>query len=192
MKTIVVIGCGALGSHAIQFLRNDAAIRAVDFDRVETRNTQAQFHTLMGVRKNKAESLKSLMMMAFGSKLETRPFKMTADNVQELCVGANLVIDAMDNGASRRVLRTFTHFKGLPCLHGAIDADGTFGRVIWDEHFVVDDEDAPGAPTCEGGEHLPFIASVGAFLARAAQAFLTKGERVGFHITPRGVLRIEP
>lgn len=191
MKTIVVIGCGALGSHAIQFLRTTAAIRAVDFDRVEARNIQAQFHSIMGVRKNKTEALKNLMGMVFGVKMETRPFKMTADNVQELCAGAELVIDAMDNGASRRVLRTYTQFANLPCLHGAIDADGTFGRVIWDEHFVVDDEDAPGAPTCEGGEHLPFIASVAAFLARAAQAFLTKGERVGFHITPGGVLRIE-
>jgi hypothetical protein len=52
----------------------------------------------------------------------------------------------------------------------------------------VDDEDKEGGATCENGEFLPFIAITSAYLARAAQIYLQKGEKVGFSISPSGVI----
>ncbi len=69
-------------------------------------------------------------------------------------------------------------------------ATGSFGRVVWDESFAIDDEPEAGAKTCEDGAHLPFIALTAAYLARAAQEFLARGEKIGFHVSPAGAVRI--
>src|SRR5215207_8564154 len=43
-KRIAVCGIGALGSTAVQYLRNvDAELRLIDFDRVESKNLAAQW-----------------------------------------------------------------------------------------------------------------------------------------------------
>lgn len=76
------------------------------------------------------------------------------------------------------------------CLHGALAADAGFGRVIWDEQFVIDDESGAGAATCQDGEHLPFIAIVAAYLAQAAKIYLTTDQKVGYQVHAGGATRI--
>lgn len=77
----------------------------------------------------------------------------------------------------------------MPCLHGALAGDGSFARVAWTEQFTVD-EGVAGAPTCEGGEHLPFICWVAAHLAGALQAFVERGERRSAHVLPDRVVAL--
>lgn len=189
MKTAVIVGVGALGSHVAQFLRNEAALRIVDFDRVESKNILAQFHGKPSVGKGKVQSLQQSMNFLFGLKVEGIPHKLVADNAKEILGKADLVIDCLDNGASRTVVQQYVRGAGIPCLHGALAADGAYGRVVWDESFVIDFEPGTGAPTCEGGEHLPFIAVVSAYIARAAQEFLRNDRRIGFEVSPAGVIR---
>jgi hypothetical protein len=74
-------------------------------------------------------------------------------------------------------------------VHAAISADGTFGLVRWDERFTADAEDAPGQPTCEGGEHLPLIGLVAAALARAVQDFVQNGARHDAMVSLSGIVR---
>ena len=62
-------------------------------------------------------------------------------------VGPELAVDCFDNADSRIVLAEAAHARGLPLVHGALAADGTFGLVRWDERFTPDREDAPGQPT---------------------------------------------
>jgi molybdopterin/thiamine biosynthesis adenylyltransferase len=162
----------------------------IDFDRVEQKNVLAQFHGRPALGKNKAESLKQTMQLLFGTRTTVIPHRLTSDNATELLGGSALVLDCLDNGASRRVVQSFVRTAAVPCLHGALAADGSFARVVWDEAFLIDDEPQDGAPTCEGGEHLPFIALAAAHLARAAQLFLTSGERAGFQIHPGGAHRL--
>ena len=65
MTRMVVVGTGALGSHAVLFLRNvDATLRLIDFDRVEQRNTASQFHAKGSVGKLKVQSLQQSMKMS--------------------------------------------------------------------------------------------------------------------------------
>ena len=189
MSLIIILGVGALGSHVVQFLRNfDATIRVVDFDRIERKNVASQFHSKTGVGKGKVQSLAQTMSFLFGVKIETIPHKLVEDNVAKLLGDANLIIECFDNGASRRLVQGFVREHGIPCLHGAVDGEGSFGRAIWDEHFIVDDEDG-GAATCEDGENLPFIGVVSSIIARTAQVFLTTGAKHGFSISPNGVIR---
>lgn len=189
MTTVVVLGVGALGSHTVQLLRSvGASLRVVDFDRIEGKNVASQFHGKPNVGKNKAQSLVQTMNFLFGAKVEAIPHRLVEDNVAKLLEGADLVIECFDNGASRRLVQGHVRKHGIPCLHGAVDANGSFGRVIWDEHFVVDDEPEGGAATCEDGEHLPFIGLVSAYVAKTAQVFLKTGKKFGYSISPSGAI----
>lgn len=190
MKSIAIVGVGALGSHLVQFLRNvDASMKVIDFDRVEQKNVAAQFHSKPSVGKLKVQGLQQSMQFLFGAKIDVVSSKLTGVNRFELLRGADLIIDCLDNGASRRLVQEYAAEGRVPCLHGALAADGAFARVVWNENFVIDDEATVGAPTCEAGEHLPYVAIVAGYLARAVQEFLRSGKKIGFEVGPNHVLR---
>jgi hypothetical protein len=185
MKTVTIIGVGALGSHVAQFLRNEAELRVVDFDRVEAKNMLSQFHGKPGGAKHKVTALHNVMNFLWGIKLDTNSNKLVENNLKALIHGeSDLVIDCVDNGATRRLIQGHVRDHGLPCLHGALAADGDFGRVIWDEGFAIDDETDAGAPTCEDGAQLPFIVTVSSLIAQSAQVFLKTGKKRGWSIAP--------
>lgn len=188
MSHIVIVGLGALGSHVAQALRNlKGGLKLIDFDKVEQKNTLAQFHSNMSLRRNKAQALAQAMQGLWGIKVEAIPHKLTDDNAKALLGGAGLVIDCTDNIAARDCMMRFCKAAGIPLLHGAMAADGSFARVIWTEWFVPDAESGAGA-TCEDGENLPFHLLVGGVAAQAAKTFLAKGRKVNYQVTPGGVL----
>ncbi len=188
MKKVMIVGVGALGSHLALFLRNEAELHICDFDRVEQKNVLSQLHGKPGVGKNKTQSLKQTLHFLFGVHVGVVPHKLAAQNANEILHGMDLIIDCLDNAEARRIVQGYARQNKVPCLHGALAADGSFGRVVW-ENFVIDSENVPGAATCEGGEHLPFIGIASALLARAAQDFLLKGKKNGFELHPGGVIR---
>jgi len=185
MSRVVIVGVGALGSHVAPLLRNVARLEIVDMDRVEQKNTLSQFHARNSVGKNKTTALQQAMNFLWGTKVDAVPHKLVENNVQQLLGGVDLVLDCLDNGEGRRTIQGFVRGNDIPCLHGALAADGAFGQVVWDEDFRIDD-DASGGATCEDGEHLPFIGLVSAHIAQAAQVFLSSGKKLGFQLYPRG------
>ncbi len=186
-KTVTIVGVGALGSHVAQFLRNEAQLRVIDFDRVEAKNMLSQFHGRPGAAKLKVVALQATMNFLWGTKLDTNSNKLVENNVDALLGGPrDLVIDCLDNGEARRLVQGYVRQHAVPCLHGALAADGGFGRVIWDENFAIDDVTV-GAATCEDGEFLPFIVNVSSFIARSAQLFLKTGKKHGWSIAPTRV-----
>lgn len=191
MKTIVFVGVGALGSQAVMLLRNvKATLKVIDFDRVEAKNVQSQFHGKPGIGKPKVLALAGAMDLLFGIKLQTNSNKLVENNVEQLLGGADLVVDCLDNAASRRVIQTFVRKAKIPCIHAAVDANGTFGRVAWDESFVIDEEDASGAPTCENGEHLPFLSIVSGHVAHVVKEYIAKATQLGYQVSPGGTIRV--
>lgn len=190
MKRITIVGIGALGSHVALFLRNEKPmIRVIDMDRVEQKNVHSQFHGRTTVGRTKVLALAQMIGLLFGRAFETRPFELRELNVRELLADSTIVIDCLDNARSRRLVQNFCTVEKIPCVHGALSADGQFGRVVWNDRFVIDAEAIEGTPTCEGGEHLPFIGIVAAFLSRSVQRFLVDGRTEGYEISPGGVLR---
>jgi molybdopterin-synthase adenylyltransferase len=188
---IVIVGVGALGSHLVQFVRNEKVdIKIIDFDRVEQKNVLSQFHGKPGVGKNKVAALQQTMDFLFKRQLAGVSHKLVVENIDALMKGATLVVDCLDNGASRKLVQDYVRKHKLPCLHGALAPGGEFGRSIWDEQFTIDSEVGAGAATCEDGEFLPFIALTAAYLARSVQLFLKDGKKVGFSISPIGVIAI--
>jgi molybdopterin/thiamine biosynthesis adenylyltransferase len=186
---ITIVGAGALGSHVALFLRNEAELQIVDFDRVEQKNILAQFHTKMGLRKNKAVALSNTMMGLWGTKVDTVPHKLAKDNVSSVLMDSDLIIDCTDNIAAREVVHEYWDEYAVPTLHGCLGADGTFARVVWADIFAPDAEFGDGA-TCEDGEHLPFISYVSSIMAMVAQDFLKNGRARSYQITPRGLVQI--
>lgn len=186
-RTVIVVGVGALGSHVVLLGRNwPVRLVLIDFDRVEQKNVLAQFHSRMGLGRNKAQALQQALNGLFGVRVEAVPHRLTSDNVAALLAGADLVLDCVDNASTRRVIQRFVQEHGVPCLHGALAADGSFARVVWTDAFTPD-EGTEGAATCEDGEHLPFIALVAAQLAATAQDFLTHGRQRSWHVHPGGL-----
>lgn len=187
----MIVGVGALGSHVALFARNwGNPLRVIDHDRVEAKNLAAQVHTRMGLGANKAVGLQRTLQGLFGTRVEAIPHRLTADNAAQLLGGAALVLDCTDNIEARRLITAAVRVTAIPCLHGAVSADGMFARVVWDELFVPDAEGTPGAATCEGGVALPFFAMTGAQMAGVAQAFLVAGARVSYQLTPTSIIRI--
>jgi len=185
---ITIVGVGALGSHVTLLLRNlDATLRVIDFDKVEGKNVMSQFHGKPGVGKNKTVALQGVMSLLFGKKLEATPHRLTTENDDALLAGSDLIIDCLDNAAARRVVQNFARRSHTPCVHGALTDDGTFGRVVWDELFTIDIEGAANAPTCENGEHLPFIGLASSQLAIAVQQFIKTGKKRNWNVYPSSV-----
>ncbi len=188
---IVICGVGALGSTAVLFIRNlEVELRLVDFDRVESKNLQAQWFVKQSVGKPKADAVRLQLVNFYGYKTaEAFNVRLAATNTAQLLAGADLAVDCFDNADSRIVLAEACRARSIPLLHGALAADGTFGTVRWDERFTPDREGAVGQPTCEGGEHLPLIGLVGATLARAIQDFVKDGLRYDYFVSLSGVTR---
>lgn len=181
---ITIVGVGALGSHAVQLLRNAGQLKVIDMDVVERKNVLSQFHNKTSVGKKKTQSIQQAMQLLYGVKVVGIPHKLVADNADQLLGGSDLVLDCLDNGAARTVVQKYVRKNDLPCLHGALAAEGAMGRVVWDSKFSIDDDGAGGA-TCEDGEHLPFIMLVSSYLARSAQEFLSSGKQLSYQLYPR-------
>jgi molybdopterin/thiamine biosynthesis adenylyltransferase len=191
MKTVTIVGAGALGSHLVLLAREwEAELRVIDFDRVEAKNIRSQFHTRLGSGKNKARAIQAAMKSLFGVKLGALSARLVENNVADLLGGSDLVVDCTDNIAVRQVVQGFCRPEAIPCLHGCLSAAGDFARIIWTEHFVPDPEDAEGQATCEDGRNLPFHGLAGALLASVAQRFLEDGIRESFQVTAGSVVRV--
>ena len=190
---VVLIGVGALGSNLVLCARSIEGLEwtIVDFDRVEFKNTQSQFHPVTSIGKSKVESMRRTMFGLFKHRIDGRPVKLTDQNVEQLLGGADLVVDCLDNAPARESLKAWTDRHDVPCLHGGVAEDGEFGIVRWDDNFAIDKESAAGQQTCEAGEHTPFMLLVSSAMAVALQEFAAdSSRRLNFNITPESVQRI--
>jgi len=187
LPNVLIVGCGALGSHAALLLRNEASLVLVDGDRVEAKNVLSQVHGKSGVGKNKAQALQGLLNFLSGVKTSATACYLTAANVTTMTRGAALVVDCTDAVEPRTLLHREAQKRGLPVLHAALAAgDQGYGQVTWDSDNYRPDANEGAAPTCRAGENLPTAALVAAYAARSAQIFLREGRRLGFAVSASG------
>ena len=182
---VLFCGAGALGSTALTLCRNlPARLAVADFDRVETKNLLTQAYTRAAVGKLKAEALRLQLRTFYGVEVRAFPVRLAPGNIATVTGEAGLLVDCLDNAASRLLVRDHAAASGIPSVHAGVAADGTFGLVRWGERFTPDEEDAPGQATCAGGEHLPFLGLVAATLAGIVDDFLRTGARRDAMIIP--------
>ena len=123
-KKVLVVGCGGLGGHIIDQLARIGigSIRAVDGDVFEETNLNRQLLSsmpLLGVSKAKAAG-EHISRVNPEIAVETVSSYLTEANVMELIAGCDVVLDALDNIQSRKILAAACEEAGIPYVYGAI------------------------------------------------------------------------
>ncbi len=123
-KRVLVVGCGGLGGHIIDQLSRigTGAIRAVDGDIFEPTNLNRQLLSqvqLLGISKAKAAAAHMARVNPDVS-VEAVECYLTEDNAAQLLSGCDIVMDALDNIQSRKILAAACEKANIPYVYGAI------------------------------------------------------------------------
>lgn len=123
-KRILVVGCGGLGGHIIDQLSRIGVgfLRVVDGDVFEESNLNRQLLSevgLLGSSKARAAA-DHIARVNPDITAEAMDVFLTEENADSLVSGCNIVIDALDNIRSRRILFAACEKAGIPYVYGAI------------------------------------------------------------------------
>lgn len=121
---VAVAGCGGLGGYSIEMLARLGIghITAIDGDVFEPSNLNRQ---LLGHPGNlgcsKAEqALERVQQINPEVHLTPMQTLITASNAMEVFKGHDVIVDALDNVPSRRIICTAAQSLGIPVIFGAI------------------------------------------------------------------------
>jgi len=121
---VLVVGAGGLGSPAALYLAaaGVGTIGIVDHDTVDLSNLQRQIlHRTQDVGKPKVESARrALEDLNPGVRVETYPVRLTAANVMDLIRDYDVVVDGVDNFATRYLLNDACVMAGKPLVDAGI------------------------------------------------------------------------
>ena len=133
-SSVVVIGCGALGSAAAEFLLRAGVGRLdlVDRDVVEETNLQRQFlydESDAAKGRAKAEAARDrLRAIRSAAKVRGWVEDLDPESVRSHLADADLVVDGLDNFETRYLLNDACVEAGIPYLYGG--AVGTIGLAM--------------------------------------------------------------
>jgi molybdopterin/thiamine biosynthesis adenylyltransferase len=123
-KRVLVVGCGGLGGHILDQLARIGigSLRICDGDVFEPTNLNRQLLSqvpLLGASKAKAAA-QHIAKVNPDVKVEATESFMTQQNVRDLITDCHVVLDALDNIPSRRLLAAACGEAGIPYVYGAI------------------------------------------------------------------------
>jgi len=152
-KRVLVVGCGGLGGHIIDQLARIGigSLRVVDGDIFDETNLNRQLLSsvpLLGTGKA-AAAAKHIRRVNPGVSAEAVEVFLTGENAHQLVVGCDLVLDALDNIPSRKILAAACAKAGIPYVYGAIQGwvaqagismpgDGLIGRLFPEDVVIRD------------------------------------------------------
>jgi adenylyltransferase/sulfurtransferase len=123
---VLVVGCGALGSAAVNLLARAGVgqITIVDRDFVELGNLQRQllFDEADAAAGTPKAVAAALAVGRINSEVEVRPFvaDLTPTNVEEFVAHADVVLDGTDNFETRHLLNDACVKRGVPWVYGGV------------------------------------------------------------------------
>jgi len=131
-STVLVAGCGALGSNSAEIIARAGVGRIilVDSDTVEMGNLQRQGLLIeedVGERKAAAVG-RALRRINSEIEIDFKVERIAADNIERLLAGVDLVLDGFDNMPSRYLLNDACVKHGVPWIFAAVA--GTFGMTM--------------------------------------------------------------
>ena len=123
-KRVLVVGCGGLGGHIIDLLARIGigSLRMADGDVFEASNLNRQLLSqvpLLGHSKA-AAAAEHVRRVNPDVSVEIMEAFMTAENVHRLIADCDIVMDALDNIPSRRILAAACKDAGIVYVYGAI------------------------------------------------------------------------
>ncbi len=128
---IAVIGCGGIGGEAIEMLARMGVgeLVLVDEDSFDLTNLNRQtLATFDDLDMDKSE-IASSKVNAINPYVKVTSYSehIGPDNVDKILEGCNVVVDALDNIATRVIVSRKARENRIPYIHGAIH--GTMGQV---------------------------------------------------------------
>lgn len=134
---IAICGAGALGANICESLARMgyANLTVVDRDRIEERNLSTQPYGRRDVGAHKARVLAHALHRAVGVEVDFEVADLAPDNLERYLGDQRLVLDCLDNGASRAAVTAWAADSGVACLHAGM-ADG-YGEVVWNDEYRV-------------------------------------------------------
>lgn len=123
-KRVLVVGCGGLGGHIIDQLARIGVgfLRVVDGDVFEASNLNRQLLSsvpLLGISKAKAAA-DHIARVNPDVAVETAEAFLSESNAESLLENCDIVMDALDNIPSRRILAAACEKANIPYIYGAI------------------------------------------------------------------------
>ena len=117
-STVMVVGCGAVGSFAIESLARSGVghIVLIDFDKVEESNINRQLFALEStLGKNKVEVAKS-RILDINPDIKVDAFNIFFDTETNLDIKPDFVIDAIDSVQSKIALYKWCFKNNIPFI----------------------------------------------------------------------------
>ena len=123
-KRVLVVGCGGLGGHIIDQLTRIGIghLRVVDGDVFEETNLNRQLLSQMPLLGTSKASAAAAHIARINPDVTVDAIAtfLTKENVRKLIAGCDIVMDALDNIPSRRILSHACAEAGIPYVYGAI------------------------------------------------------------------------
>lgn len=121
---VAVVGAGGLGGHIIELLARQGVgfLRIIDGDSFAVHNLNRQILATehnTGVNKALA-GVGRIAEINSDVLAEAVPQMLVEGNALELLSGMDVLVDALDNLSSRRILVRTAHLLGIPLIHAAI------------------------------------------------------------------------
>jgi len=146
MYKAIVVGGGSLGeAFCIETARRATALNVpleiviVDYDTVEERNVASQGFTPSDIGKLKCEVIAEKLSHYPMLTVSALPEKVTEENIYDIIQAepSTVIIDSVDNYASRRLLWQSSLVTKNPVLHLSMSTEGD-GYVAWNYGTEVD------------------------------------------------------
>lgn len=166
-KHIVVCGLGSLGAPAVEsFVRMGMRrVTGIDYDRVSKHNLSNQPWSIQDIGTPKTKVLAGMLARSTRQKMTAVQQEITATNAHLLLQGADIIVDALDNGRGRRAVAVAASDLGIACLHMGMGGDSTYGLAQWNDAFPIPDDDANGG--VDGCEY-PLTRTLSVLLSQSA------------------------
>ena len=123
-KRVLIVGCGGLGGHIIDQLARIGVgqLRVVDGDVFEPSNLNRQLLSSVPVLGISKAGAAAEHIARVNPEIIADPAEcfLTEDNVKDLIGDCDVVMDALDNIASRKILASACSEAGIPYIYGAI------------------------------------------------------------------------
>lgn len=129
---ICIVGTGGLGSPIAMYLAaaGIGTITIVDSDTVTMSNLNRQLlHWTDDIGREKISSAaEKLRCINPHCNIIARNERVTRENVARISLGADIIIDAVDNYETRQILNLYSVREGKPFIHGAVR--GLSGQML--------------------------------------------------------------
>ncbi len=160
---VAIVGCGGLGSNAAEMLvrAGVGTLTLIDFDEVDTSNLNRQRYFADQVGQMKTAALSnSLLRIRSDVTLLLHQVCVTADNLQSLVEGADVVIEAVDTASTKAMIANvlLSGCPGLPLVGASGLAGFSSANDITTERLATSYY-LTGDHTSDVRDNLPLLSS---------------------------------